>query len=325
LKTRHDLREIVPELEYVDKFILEMFQSRSDNIGSLNSFLGQMKGKKFRSALFLTCARMHQGRDLQSLIPIAASLELIHTATLLHDDVLDEARLRRSRPTANTLWGNQVAVLLGDYLFSRAFTLLTSFGNLEIIDLMVNTMEEMSVGEIQQQLEVSNPDLTEEEYLERIKQKTAVFMASCCLAGCLICEASREIKSSVYNYGLKLGMVYQIIDDVLDFSGKEKNIGKDTCSDLKNGIITLPLIHTLKLSPGKDDISSWIKEQKLGESEILIIKNEIKLQGGIEYSIKIAERYMNEALTYLEAIPSEDVQNSLEAISQLVLRKVLIT
>lgn len=325
MKTKQDLREIVPELEYVDKFIIDMFQSRSDHIENLNSFLGQMKGKKFRPALFLTSARMHAGRDLPSLIPLAASLELVHTATLLHDDVLDNAQLRRSRPTVNTLWGNQVAVLLGDYLFSRAFTLLTSFGSLEIIELMVNVIEEMSVGEIQQQLEASNPHVTEEEYLERIRQKTAVFMASCCLAGCLTSETSMEIKSSVYKYGLKLGMAYQIIDDVLDYSGQEKNTGKDTCSDLKNGIITLPLIHTLKLSPGKDDISSWIKEQKLGESEILIIKNEIKLQGGIEYSIKIAERYMNEALTYLEAIPSEDVQNSLEAISQLVLRKVLIT
>jgi len=223
------------------------------------------------------------------------------------------------------LWGNQVAVLLGDYLFSKALTLLTTFGNLEIIDLMVNVIEEMSVGEIQQQLEVSNPDLTEEEYLERIKQKTAVFMASCCLAGCLTSETCIETKSSLYKYGLKLGIAYQIIDDVLDFFGKEKNTGKDICSDLKNGVLTLPLIHTLRLSPLKDDISSWIKEQKLGESEILIIKNEIKLQGGIEYSIKTVERYINEALTYLEAIPLEDVKNSLEAISQLVLRKVLIT
>jgi geranylgeranyl pyrophosphate synthase len=324
LKTRQDLREIVPELEYVDKFIIEMFQSRSDTIGSLKPFLVQMKGKKFRPALFLTCARMHHGRDLQSIIPIAVSLELIHTATLLHDDVLDNARLRRSRPTVNTLWGNQVAVLLGDYLFSRALTLLTTFGNLEIIELMVNVIEEMSIGEIQQQLEASNPDLTEEEYLERIKQKTAVFMASCCLAGCLASKTSMEIKSSVYKYGLNLGMAYQVIDDVLDFSGQEKNTGKDTCSDLKNGIITLPLIYTLQFSPIKDEIFSWIREQRLGESELFIILNEIKLQGGIEYSIKTAERYIDKALTCLEAIPTEDVQNGLKAVTRLVLRKVPI-
>lgn len=322
MNTAEALREIVPELPLVEKYIVDLFLSRHDKMGNLDSFLAQLIGKKFRPALCLVSARLHRERDLQSLIPIAAALELIHTATLLHDDVLDDAQLRRNRPTVNSLWGNQLAVLLGDYLFSKAFTLLTSFGNLELIDLMANTVEEMSVGEIQQQLDCANTDLAEEAYLERIRQKTAVFMASSCLAGSLIAETPMQIKSALHRYGLKLGMAYQIIDDVLDFCAKEKNTGKDVCSDLKNGIITLPLIYTLRLSPIKHEIVSWIKGKMPGETASLLIINEIKRQGGIEYSIQAAERYIDEALTYLEAIPAQEVQSSLKTIAQLVLTKV---
>ena len=319
MKTAQALEEIVPALPLVERYIAALFQSRPDITGN---FLAQLIGKKFRPALFLASARIQREHELPSLIPLAAALELLHTATLLHDDVLDEAQLRRSRPTANTLWGNQLAVLLGDYLFAKAFTLFTSFGNMEIIDLMVNTIEEMSAGEIQQQLDCANTDLTEEAYLERVKQKTAVFMAASCLAGCLVAETSMQIKSAVYRYGLKLGMAYQIIDDLLDYCAKEKNTGKDACSDIKNGIITLPLIHTLQVSPIKNILVSLIKEKLPGETESLLIFIEIKRQGGLAYSVKKAERYLAEALTCLEAIPAKEVQSSLKSIARLVLKKV---
>ncbi len=320
LKTQQSFVDIVPELNDVEEYIEEMFNSHMGSMSFARSlYLGE-KGKKLRPALFLTGARMHM-KDLQPVIPIAVSMELIHTATLVHDDVIDNARRRRNRDTINISWGEKMAVLLGDYLFARAFTLLTSYAGMEIIDLMANVVEEISVGEIQQQIEAFNADLSEEEYLEKIKQKTAIFIASCCLAGCLTAEAPTGLKSACYNYGLNLGMAFQIIDDTLDFNGSKKTTGKDSCSDIRNGIITLPLIHTLRYSSRKDDIYSAIKGRGLDESVINFIVDEVRAAGGLDYSVGVAESYIDKAISYLEDVSSQNVARDFSVISQLVLQR----
>ncbi|MDO9534759.1 MAG: polyprenyl synthetase family protein [Bacillota bacterium] len=323
MKTKDALLDIVPELEQIDEFIIKIIKQNPQKFALVNSTLIKMKGKKLRPALFLISARLHWN-NLENLIPIAASLELIHTATLMHDDVLDNANLRRGVPTLNSIWGNHMSVLIGDYIFSKAFTILTANGSLEIIDLIANVVEKTSAGEIGQQLDSFNTEITEEEYLERIELKTAVFMASCCLAGCLTSDAAEELKKTFFQFGLNLGMAFQIIDDVLDFSiEKKSSIGKDICSDLKNGVITLPLIHTLQLSKRKNEIISWINDRKLGEDELLSTLQEIKLKGGLSYSLKLAEDYISKAFKCLERIPSKEVRDGLKVISRIILDRGL--
>ncbi len=321
MKTQQDLWEIVPELVEVEKHLEEIIFSRAEYLPPVDSFLMERKGKKLRPALFLASARVH-GNNLQNLIPLAVGMELIHTATLIHDDVVDNARMRRNMPTINYSQGNKMAILLGDYFFARAFTILTAYGRIEIIDLMTNVVEEMSLGELQQQRDTFNTSLTESDYLGKIKQKTALFIASCCLSGCLTASTTSEIEAAFYNYGLNLGMAFQIIDDVLDFYGKEKNTGKESCSDIKNGIITLPVIRTLQLSTKKEELYTCLNRGKLDEMEITLILKEIKSQGGLQYSIKTAEEYIVRALSYLNKIPSGEVVQNLKAIAQFVLARV---
>lgn len=320
MKTKQNLREIVPELEEVDRYIGKVIQSNPQKMAQLNISLLNMKGKKLRPALFLCSARLHR-KNVLDLIPLAVSLELIHTATLIHDDIVDEASLRRNMPTVNTLWGNQIAVLSGDYLFAKSITIITAFGNLEIIDLIANMVEKTAIGEIRQQMDSFNIELSQEEYLERIEQKTAIFIASCCLAACLTSDTDEKIKLAFYNFGLNLGIAFQIIDDVLDYTNEEKIIGKDSFSDLKNGIITLPLIHTFKHTRKRDDISRWINDRRLGKEELQFILSEIKIEGGVEYSIAMAQKYIEKAMYFLDQIPSKEVSNDLRAISGYVLKR----
>lgn len=268
LRSHQDLLEMVPELPEVEQCFLANLQLPvMEKMALQSSFLHEQKGKKVRPALFLITARS-QGTVRKELIPVAAALELFHTATLLHDDVVDGARFRRHRPTINQLLGNKMAVLTGDFLFARAFKLLTAYGSIEIVDLMANVVAEMSSGELQQQLDAFEPTLTEEEYLERNRQKTAAFMAACCMAGGIAAGAEDRVNLAFYRYGLHLGMSFQLVDDILDFYGGLKGTGKEACSDLRNGIVTLPLIHTLQVSDKREQIRAWIREGKLDRERI---------------------------------------------------------
>ena len=322
MKTKQRLMEIVPELDQVDSYTVDLFSLGVQKLADIHALILKMQGKKLRPALFLASARFHWD-NMQKLIPVAVGLELAHTATLIHDDVLDHARMRRNVPTVNVLMGNHMAILLGDYLFTKAFTLITAYGSMEITDLFANLVERTAIGEICQQLDAFNVSLSEQEYLDRIEQKTATFIASCCLAGCLTAPASEQTKEAFHQFGLNLGMAFQIIDDVLDYTSREKKIGKDLHSDLQNGVLTLPLLYTLQCSKKGKEIGELILEKKLGEKDLLFLVKEIKAAGGLQYSIDAAESYIQKAYYYLEYIPSLRVVSGLRAIAEYVVSRVL--
>ncbi len=283
-------------------------------------FLLDGQGKKLRPALFLASAKTH-GDDVSELIPLAASLELIHLATLLHDDVVDGATLRRNLPTVNSTEGNKIAVLLGDYLFSKAFSLLTSAGNLEIIQLFSRVVEKMSLGELKQQTDAFNLFIAEKEYLDRINQKTAEFMASCCLAGCLTSDSPEDLQMSLYHFGLNLGMAFQIIDDVTDYKGSSKT-GKDHFNDLKNGVMTLPLIYVLQSSSNKELMIKWMQSNRKDEDSITSLLAQLKIDHGLAYALNQAEQYMNQARCFADQVPSKEARHCLQLISQLIWSRV---
>lgn len=322
LRSHQDLWELVPELPEVEQFLAESLHFPFlRKMPADASFLQELKGKKVRPALFLITARMH-GDRLNELVPVAAALELVHMATLVHDDVVDNARFRRDRPTVNQMLGNKMAVLTGDYLFARAFKLLTAYGSMEIVDLMAEVVAQMSSGELQQQLDSFDPGLSEQQYLERNRQKTAAFMASCCMAGGVAAGAEDPVNFSLYQYGLHMGMAFQLIDDILDFYGEEKETGKEACSDLRNGVVTLPLIYTLRGSQHGERLASWIREGNMDEERIQFILDEVKQCGGLNYSARKAEQYMQEALAFLTEIPSPEVVESLKTVSRLIISRL---
>jgi len=321
LQTQQGLSEIVPELVQVNDEIESILQKGVKNhLGSSQPFFIDKRGKKLRPALFLSSAKIHW-QELTELIPLAASLELIHLATLVHDDVVDNATLRRNMPTVNATKGNKIAVLMGDYFFSKAFSLLTTVGNMEIINLLSRVVEEMSLGEIQQQIDAFNADLTEEEYLQRIRQKTAQFMASCCLAGCLTSEAPEDLKVTLYNYGLNLGMAFQIVDDVMDFKSDEFQTGKNNYSDLRNGVITLPLIYVLRTSPKSGLLRKSIQDKGPKTIEIERLLEEVEIDKGLAYALNVADQHIEKAGFFAGQVPSKPVMETFQAITHLIFNR----
>ncbi len=319
MRSQQELTEIVPELLLVEEKLKKVVcEDLSAHPGLSQPLLKDVQGKKLRPALFLASARSHWD-DLTELIPLAASLELIHLATLLHDDVIDNATLRRNLPAVNVTAGNKMAVLLGDYYFSKAFSLLSSEGNTEIITLFACVVEEMSLGEIQQERDSFKIDLTETDYLERTRKKTALFMASCCLASCLISETTEELKRTLYHYGLNLGMAFQIIDDLLDFRGNTLETGKNCYADIINGVITLPLIHVLQEPSNADLMQDWILAGDRDRESLEALMENINIDAGLHYAVTVAEQYMNKASCFAEMVPSRDVVNILQKIIQNML------
>ncbi len=319
---QQELSLIIPEIAHVNAEIKKTVEEELlSHYQPSQPFLLDGQGKKLRPALFLASAKTH-GDDVSELIPLAASLELIHMATLLHDDVVDRAALRRNLPTVNSSEGNIIAVLLGDYLFSKAFSLLTSAGNLEIIQLFSRVVERMSLGELKQQTDAFNLFLAEEEYLDRINQKTAEFMASCSLAGCLTSECPEDLQISLYHFGLNLGMAFQIIDDVIDFKDLNSRTGKDHFNDLKNGVMTLPLIYVLQSPSNKELMIKWMSNNRMDEDSIANLLDQIKINRGLAYALSRAEQYLNQARCFAGQVPSKEAQQNLQLILQLIWSRV---
>jgi len=201
-------------------------------------------GKRFRPLLLLISARLC-GYAGEHRFPLAAAIEFIHTASLLHDDVIDEAVLRRGRTSANNVWGNAASVLVGDFLYSKAFNLLAEIGDIRIVQLMSKMTNIMSEGEVFQLMKCGDTSLTEAEYLSIVEKKTAVLISAACGNGAVLGGASPKQVEALEQYGYKIGMAFQITDDTLDYMAREEDFGKTVGKDLEEGKMTLPLIHTL--------------------------------------------------------------------------------
>ncbi len=232
---------IKPDMEAVNRVILEHMQSRVELIPRLAGHIIAAGGKRLRPMLTLAAARMCGYRGSRH-VDLAASVEFIHTATLLHDDVVDESDLRRGIATANTVWGNQASVLVGDFLFSRAFQLMVADGNLEVLGVLSRASAVIAEGEVLQLITTNDTSTSEAAYLEVIGAKTAALFAAACRVGALVAERPAAEAEALEGYGRNLGIAFQLVDDALDYSAGQAALGKTVGDDFKEGKITLPVL-----------------------------------------------------------------------------------
>lgn len=242
------------DLNKVNEVILRRMRSSVELIPQLAGHIIAAGGKRLRPMLTLAAARMcgHKG---ERHIALAAAVEFIHTATLLHDDVVDDSALRRGRATANAVWGNKASVLVGDFLFSRAFQLMVEDGSLSVLDILSRASATIAEGEVQQLVTANDTATSEQAYLEVIRCKTAALFASACRIGAVVAGRSRVEEEALESYGLNLGIAFQLVDDVLDYSAAQATLGKTVGDDFEDGKITLPVI--LAFRRGDDEERSF--------------------------------------------------------------------
>jgi len=314
--------EIEKDLPLVKKSLKEL----SDDVGF--DFLEKMieqslggSGKMMRPALALLAGRLGN-YDLEKLIPLAASVELLHTASLVHDDVIDRADARRGNETSNILFGNAAAVMLGDYMFAYAAEFITRTDNIDVVKKFAATLMMMVQGELKQDVTVFEYSEDVQRYLDRITGKTASLFAAAAEGGALVCNVSKPEASALYSYGLNLGIAFQIVDDVLDFAGDPELMGKPIGSDLKSGTLTLPSIFYMQQKPNDNPIKRAFDGQRKNSNLNKAIAD--ILDGPyIRDSMETAQKFGANARNFLNKIENNETVNTLNQLIDYVLdRKI---
>ncbi|MDF2873678.1 polyprenyl synthetase family protein [Sporomusa sp.] len=321
-KFPNNIFEIVQDdLVAVEKELYSIIQSPVDLVNDISVHLVQAGGKRLRPALYLLCARGATPNHAE-LLPMAVAIELIHMATLVHDDVIDNAATRRGRPTANARWGNHSSVLTGDYLFAKAFSAVTIGAEKNMLKILTDVICTMCEGEIVQLKESFNPDQDEADYRLRVAQKTAEFIAASCELGALSGHMEPAEVAQVREFGYAIGMAFQITDDILDFTASAEQIGKPVGNDLRQGIVTLPVIYALRNSPYHDELRSIVIKQAMSDSDVKRGLEIVHATDAIEYSYAQVHKYLQHARNSLPVTLNAPVRESLLAVADFVgLRK----
>jgi len=314
-----DIRACVAdEFERVNQLIIDQLQSNVELVENIGHYIVDAGGKRLRPLLALLAAKALDEADDQA-VTFAAVVEFIHTATLLHDDVVDISTLRRGRPTANAHFGNASSVLVGDFIYTRAFQLMVQLANMELLNHMADTTNVIAEGEVLQLVRAGNPSVTEAQYLEVIERKTAALFAAACKGPAILKGHPVEVQEAMENYGRHLGIAFQMIDDVLDYTGDPETTGKQVGDDLNEGKPTLPLIYTM--SAGSDDDSTVIKSALSNKSSEQLdeVIAAVKRSGGIDYTQDQAQMHRQYALSSLNHLPDSSATSALAALADLAI------
>lgn len=303
------------DLQTIEKELEVSIQAEDPLLQEACLHLLQAGGKRIRPVFVLLAAKFGD-YDINVIKKVAVVLELIHMASLVHDDVIDEALLRRGAPTIQSKWNNRVAMYTGDYIFAQSLELMTEIKKPEAHQLLSKTMVELCLGEIEQIRDkyVFNQNLR--TYLRRIKRKTALLIATSCQLGAIAAGASEEIQKRLYRFGYYVGMSYQITDDILDFTATEKVLGKPAGGDLRQGNITLPALIALRDDQLRSVIEA-VHEEIDGQSMADIIQA-IKSCGAIDQSVEMSDRYLHKAFKELEGLPNIKARKNLNDIAKYI-------
>ena len=303
------------DLEAVENLILNSLKSKVDLTETIGNYVVKSGGKRLRAVLTLLSAKAlsYQGHKHHLL---AAIIEIIHTATLLHDDVVDASELRRGQPSANAIYGNMASVLCGDFLYSKAFELMIGLEQLEILAALAHTSNIVAEGEMLQLKSCHNPEFTEAEYFEVISQKTAALFETACSTPCLLDSAYLPYQAALKNYGKNIGLAFQIIDDLLDYTSASTVLGKNPGDDLSEGKLTLPLIYALKHS--KPEAQELLRDAiKTGDlSQFAKIKLLIDASGALKYTQAKALELAQNAATSLKILPDSLFKTALIELAE---------
>ncbi|MCS7280392.1 MAG: polyprenyl synthetase family protein [Desulfobacterota bacterium] len=307
------------ELGKFEKFILKSMSSNVPFIDEVSKYVMGGGGKRIRPALVILSARVCNYRGRKT-IPYAAIVELIHTATLLHDDVLDNAKIRRGRPSVNELWGNEQSVLLGDFFYSKAVEIVSKYGDKEVIRIISRATTEVTKGEILEVLRTGDLDLKEEEYFEIVGFKTASLFGAACEMGALLAKKGKDTRETFRRFGEKLGFAFQLTDDVLDYVSEERTLGKKIGTDLKERKVTLPLILALKSSTKAERrmVELIFKKTRINSKDFLAVKDFIEKRNGFIETYKIAKTFIEEAKDCIKGIPFSPYKESLLKLCDLI-------
>lgn len=304
------------DLQRVNDAVLSKMDSSVPLIPELAGHIIAAGGKRLRPVLTLACAKLcdYQG---DRHINLAACVEFIHTATLLHDDVVDESDLRRGRPTANSVWDNKASVLVGDYLFSRAFEIMVADGSLKVLDTLSSASAAIAEGEVHQLMTANNIATTEETYLEVIDGKTARLFEAAARVGAIVADRPESDESALAAFGRNVGIAFQLIDDVLDYSAHQATLGKEIGDDFREGKLTLPII----LAYRRGDIAEqqfWrrvIEDQRIADGDLERAIELLRKHGALTETVERARHYAGLAMRSLDRFPKNDAR---EALGDLV-------
>ncbi len=308
-------------MKEVNKVIINKMGSNVPLIKEIASHLISAGGKRMRPMLTISGALVANENELtEKVFALAAAVEFIHSATLLHDDVIDASKKRRGKDTINYIWGNELSVLVGDFLFARSFELMVETDSLSILEKLSNASVCITEGEIKQNTMIGNPDSSIEDYFEVINGKTAKLFAVAAQTGCLVNRGKKKYCQALHDYGLAIGRAFQICDDALDYKISKNNLGKNLGDDFKEGKITLPIIYAWKDANLKEK-QFWqrtlgdlnIKNGDLEKAQKILLKN-----NSIEKTLCAARKEINVALKTLEIIPDSPIKEALSSTAKFV-------
>ena len=283
------------------------------------AYVLESSGKRVRPGITLLAGKFFQ-YDLDTLVPMATSIELFHNATLVHDDAVDNALLRRGKTAVNSLWGDGVAVLLGDYLFSLSADLVCSIGNFRVMSMFAKTLTEISGGQLRETFSAYGWNQNRESYYEQIYSKTASLFASATVTGAVLSDVPEEAVSALTSYGKNLGMAFQVVDDILDFIGNEGEMGKPVGSDLLQGTLTLPVILLMEQRP-QDNIRQRLAEKPGDQEEVSRVIEMVRNSSILEECYQIAGGFSSQARRDLESLPENTSRGSLLDLADYVVER----
>ncbi len=309
------------DMAAVNATILEQLNSDVTLINQLGYYIISGGGKRIRPMIAVLAARA-LGYEGNKHVTVAALIEFIHTATLLHDDVVDESDMRRGKATANAAFGNAASVLVGDFIYTRAFQMMTSLESLRVLALMSEAVNVIAEGEVLQLMNVHDPDISEESYMRVIYSKTARLFEAAAQSSAILSGASAEQEQALQDYGRYLGTAFQLIDDLLDYSADGSTLGKNTGDDLNEGKPTLPLLHAMQNGDDaqRDMIRSAI-EQGNGRHLLEPVLQAMQQCGSLEYTRKRAEEEADKAIAALQVLPASEHRTALEGLAHLAVQR----
>ena len=308
-------RLIADDMRAVDTLIKARLDSEVVLINQLGHYIVNSGGKRLRPMLHLLCARA-AGYEGEQHHALAAIIEFIHTATLLHDDVVDGSMLRRGQDTANALFGNEASVLVGDFLYSRAFEMMVDIGEMRVMDILSHATNTIAEGEVMQLMNVHDADTSEANYLNVIHCKTAKLFEAAGQLGAVIQGASAEMEKALSEYGMYLGSAFQLIDDVLDYSASSEDIGKNIGDDLAEGKPTLPLIYAMR--EGNPEQAALVRHaiETGGLEQIDAVLEAVESTGAIQYTADSAQQAADKAIAALQVLPGSEYRDALQTLAE---------
>jgi len=311
---------VAEDMHAVNRLIGERLRSEVALISQMGQYIINSGGKRLRPILVLLSARAF-GYQGPHHINLSTIVEFIHTATLLHDDVVDASELRRGRETANSIWGNEASVLVGDFLYSRSFEMMVEIGSMDVMEILARTTNTIAEGEVMQLLNCHDASTSEERYLDVIRSKTAKLFAAAAELGTVLGGQDSEARQAMRQYGMHLGTAFQLIDDVLDYSASPEEIGKNIGDDLAEGKPTLPLIHVMR--HGTVEQAALVRNaiEQGGRDTIQQVTAAIESTGAIAYTARSAQHEAEKALASLHVVPASAYRDAMYALAEFAVKR----